>query len=146
MRPRPLDLDGTHRRLSQAYDLADLRRIAMRRTPRSIFDYVDGSAEREISIRRARRTLGGIEFHPSVLHDVKDVDVTTERPASFATDSWGGGRVLWNLVTRSETAIGFPNNSLFGIAATAQLCSIATRRRSPIISQNSARGAQSSGQ
>ena len=55
-----------------------------------------------------------------------DVDVTTERPASFATDSWGGGRVLWNLVTRSETAIGFPNNSLFGIAATAQLCSIAT--------------------
>lgn len=78
MRPRPLDLDGTHRRLSQAYDLADLRRIAMRRTPRSIFDYVDGSAEREISIRRARRTLGGIEFHPSVLHDVKDVDVTTE--------------------------------------------------------------------
>lgn len=78
MRPRPLDLDGTHRRLSQAYDVADLRKIALRRTPRSIFDYVDGSAEREISIRRARRTLGGIEFHPSVLHDVKDVDVTTE--------------------------------------------------------------------
>lgn len=55
-----------------------------------------------------------------------DVDVTTERPASFATDSWGGGRVLWNLVTRSETAVGFPAGSLFGIAATAQLCGIST--------------------
>lgn len=55
-----------------------------------------------------------------------DVDVTTERPASFVTDSWGGGRVLWNLVTRSENILGFPNGSLFGIAATAQLCGIST--------------------
>ncbi len=55
-----------------------------------------------------------------------DVDVTTERPASFTTDAWGGGRVLWNLVTRSETVIGFPAGSLFGIAATAQLCGIST--------------------
>ena len=54
-----------------------------------------------------------------------DVDVTTERPASFATDSWGGGRVLWNLVTRTETAIGFPVGSLYGIAATTQLCGAA---------------------
>ena len=77
LRTRPLDLDGTHRRLSHAYDVADLRTIARRRTPRSIFDYVDGAAEREISIRRARRVLGGIEFHPSVLHDVKEVDTTT---------------------------------------------------------------------
>jgi L-lactate dehydrogenase (cytochrome) len=77
LRTRPLDLDGTHRRLSRAYDVGDLRAIARRRTPRSIFDYVDGAAEREISIRRARQVLGGIEFHPSVLHDVSEVDTAT---------------------------------------------------------------------
>ncbi|MFN7976610.1 MAG: hypothetical protein U0P30_00650 [Vicinamibacterales bacterium] len=53
-----------------------------------------------------------------------DVDVTTERPAAFATNPWGGGRVLWNLVTRSETAIGFPAGSLYGIAAAINLCGV----------------------
>jgi hypothetical protein len=51
-----------------------------------------------------------------------DIDVTTERPASFATSPWGGSQVIWNLVTRSETALGFPSGSLFGIAAAPGLC------------------------
>jgi hypothetical protein len=51
-----------------------------------------------------------------------DIDVTTERPASFATSPWGGSQVIWNLVTRSETALGYPSGSLFGIAAAPGLC------------------------
>lgn len=77
LRTRPIDLDGTHRRLSRAFDVGDLRKIARQRTPRSIFDYVDGAAEREISIRRARRVLGGITFHPHILRNVHDVDTST---------------------------------------------------------------------
>jgi len=57
--------------------VGDLRTIARSRTPRSIFDYLDGAAEREISIRRARRVLGGIEFHSSALRDVSEVDAST---------------------------------------------------------------------
>jgi hypothetical protein len=56
-----------------------------------------------------------------------DVDVTTERPASFATSPWGGPRVIWNIVTRTETILGFRAGSLYGIAAAANLCGISTQ-------------------
>ncbi len=55
-----------------------------------------------------------------------DVDVTTERPASFATSPWGGSRVIWNIVTRSETALGYAPFSLYGIATALNLCGIST--------------------
>lgn len=55
-----------------------------------------------------------------------DVDVTTERPASFATNAWGGPRVIWNVITRSESLIGYQNGSLYGIAATLNLCGISS--------------------
>lgn len=77
LRLAPLELDGTRRRLASAYTVGDLRAIARRRTPRSVFDYVDGSAESEVSIRRARRVLRDLTFHPSVLHDVSSVDTST---------------------------------------------------------------------
>jgi len=42
-----------------------------------VFDYVDGAASDEISLRRARQLYADLEFNPSVLRDVSDVDPTT---------------------------------------------------------------------
>ena len=53
-----------------------------------------------------------------------DVDVTTEQPASFATNAWGGPRVIWNLVTQNENVLGYSPFSLYGIAAAANLCGV----------------------
>jgi L-lactate dehydrogenase (cytochrome) len=78
LRPRPFVLDPTDRRLSRAYSVPDLRRLARRRAPRAVFDYTDGAAEGEISLRRARRTFRDIEFHPHVLRGVADPDTGTE--------------------------------------------------------------------
>jgi L-lactate dehydrogenase (cytochrome) len=78
LRPRPFVLDPTDRRLSTAYSIPDLRRLARRRAPRAVFDYTDGAAEGEISLRRARRTFRDIEFHPHVLRGVADLDTSTE--------------------------------------------------------------------
>jgi L-lactate dehydrogenase (cytochrome) len=78
LRPRPFVLDPTDRRLSTAYSIPDLRRLARRRAPRAVFDYTDGAAEGEISLRRARRTFRDIEFHPHVLRGVADLDTGTE--------------------------------------------------------------------
>ncbi|MDO5663283.1 MAG: alpha-hydroxy acid oxidase, partial [Brachybacterium sp.] len=55
----------------------DLRRIAKRRTPAAAFDYTDGSADREISLTRARQAFEDVEFHPGVLTDVSYLDMTT---------------------------------------------------------------------
>lgn len=65
------------RRLARALTVKDLARIARRTTPRSVFDYVHGAAEDEVSIARARRAFASVEFEPRVLHDVAEVDTST---------------------------------------------------------------------
>jgi L-lactate dehydrogenase (cytochrome) len=67
----------SRRRLARAHTIDDLRTIARRRTPRAVFDYVDGAAEAEINLRRARAAFERVEFHPKVLRDVSAVDTTT---------------------------------------------------------------------
>ena len=69
-------LDRKKARLEAALTVEDLRTIAKRRTPKAAFDYTDGSAEAEISIRRARQAFCDVEFHPEVLRDVAEVDTT----------------------------------------------------------------------
>ena len=46
LRLRRPTLDPVGRRLSRALSIGDLRDIAARTTPRSVFDYVDGAARR----------------------------------------------------------------------------------------------------
>ncbi len=77
LRVRPPQLHPTARRLEKALTIADLRRVARRRTPRSVFDYTDGAADGEISMRRARALFAALELRPSVLRDVSDVDTST---------------------------------------------------------------------
>jgi L-lactate dehydrogenase (cytochrome) len=62
------------KRLREALTIEDLRRIAKRRTPTAAFDYTDGSAEAEISLRRARQAFRDVQFNPAILHDVASVD------------------------------------------------------------------------
>ncbi|WP_116102752.1 alpha-hydroxy acid oxidase [Amycolatopsis thermalba] len=76
LRPKPVKLNPTDRRLSNAHTIADLRTIARKRTPRAVFDYTDGAAELEDSLRRARQAFRGVEFHPNVLRGVSDVDTS----------------------------------------------------------------------
>ncbi|MCV7125433.1 alpha-hydroxy-acid oxidizing enzyme [Mycobacterium lacus] len=61
------------RRLDAALTIDDLRRIAKRRTPRAAFDYTDGAADDELSLKRARQAFRDIEFHPTILRDVTNV-------------------------------------------------------------------------
>ena len=77
LRPERIPLDPVERRLSRAHTIADLRAIAARRVPRAVFDYTDGAAERELSLRRARAAFARAEFHPAVLQDVSAVDTAT---------------------------------------------------------------------
>ena len=76
LRPKPLVLNPTERRLAGAHTIADLRTIARLRTPRAVFDYTDGAAELEESLRRARQAFRRVEFHPNVLRGVANVDTS----------------------------------------------------------------------
>lgn len=69
-------LNPTDRRLEGAQTIADLRTIAKRRTPKAPFDYTEGAAEQELSLARARQAFEDIEFHPSILRNVPEVDTS----------------------------------------------------------------------
>lgn len=91
LRAKPVTMNPTERRLDKALTIADLRAIAKRRTPRSVFDYTDGAAEAEISLSRARRLFAEMELQPSILRDVSEIDLGTtilgmrsELPFAFA--------------------------------------------------------------
>ncbi len=75
--PRRLPLSPTERRLATVASIPDLRLLARRRAPRAVFDYTDGAAAEEISLRRSRQAYARIEFQPSVLRDVSTVDTST---------------------------------------------------------------------
>ncbi|SFO46713.1 L-lactate dehydrogenase (cytochrome) [Geodermatophilus obscurus] len=76
-RPRGPAGDTTGRRLARAADIGDLRELARRRAPRAVFDYTDGAAGAETSLRRSREAFQRVEFRPSVLRDVSVVDPST---------------------------------------------------------------------
>ncbi|HXY95284.1 MAG TPA: alpha-hydroxy acid oxidase [Acidimicrobiia bacterium] len=77
MRFRAVQLDPVARRLERAADVRDLRRIARRRLPRGVFDYVDGGAEDEVTLAANTDAFRRIEFRPRVLRDVGSVDPST---------------------------------------------------------------------
>ena len=68
---------GPEARLASAASIWDLRDIARRRTPRAPFDYTDGGADEEITLRRSREAYRRVEFNPTVLQDVSEADLST---------------------------------------------------------------------
>ncbi|GAA1910444.1 quinone-dependent L-lactate dehydrogenase [Arthrobacter gandavensis] len=68
---------GTTARLQRASTVWDLRDMAKRRTPKAPFDYTDGAAEAEITLRRAREAFADLQFRPGVLRNVETVDLST---------------------------------------------------------------------
>jgi L-lactate dehydrogenase (cytochrome) len=77
LRFRPVQLRAADRRLSNVASLADYRRLARRRRPRGVFDYIDGGAEDELSLRRNSEAFRRLEFRPRVLCDVGKIDTST---------------------------------------------------------------------
>ncbi len=77
IRFRAFEWSSIARRLARAADVGDLRRIAKRRLPAGVFDYIDGAAEDELTLRRNRAAYQRLEFRPRVLRDVSVVDPRT---------------------------------------------------------------------
>jgi L-lactate dehydrogenase (cytochrome) len=86
LRFRHFERDAAKRRLASVASVGDLRRIARRRLPAGVFDYIDGAAEDERTMHRNESAFGDIEFRPRVLRDVSHVQMETSlfgRPLAF---------------------------------------------------------------
>ena len=65
-------------KLKRAQNIQDLALIAKKRTPKVVFDYVEGGAVDEIAYSRTRDAFSRIEFNSKVLRDVSKIDTTTK--------------------------------------------------------------------
>jgi L-lactate dehydrogenase (cytochrome) len=86
IRFRGFQTDSVERALSRAANVDDLRRIARRRLPRGVFDYIDGAAEDELTMARNSAAFRNLEFRPRVLRNVAEIDTSTTllgRPLAF---------------------------------------------------------------
>jgi len=77
LRFRRFEPNGDLRRLATVADVGDLRRLAKRRLPAGVFDYIDGGAEDELTLHENSAAYRRIGFRPRVLRDVSEIDTST---------------------------------------------------------------------
>lgn len=65
-------------RLKNCYNTEDFRQLAKRRLPSPIFDYIDGGADDEVTLRRNSESFDTCDLVPNVLAGVDSVDLSTE--------------------------------------------------------------------
>ena len=63
-------------KLLRAQTIGDLAQIAKKRTPKVVFDYVEGGAVDEIAYSRSRNAFTRIEFNSRVMRDVSKIDTS----------------------------------------------------------------------
>ena len=63
-------------RLRECHNFHDFRRLARRRLPRPIFDYIDGAADDEVTHRRNTASFEGCDLVPNVLRGVETADLS----------------------------------------------------------------------
>jgi (S)-mandelate dehydrogenase len=64
--------------LHKAINIEDLRQMARRRLPRAIFDFFDGGAEDEVTLRENRAAFERVRLLPKVLVNVAEVDTAVD--------------------------------------------------------------------
>jgi (S)-mandelate dehydrogenase len=121
-------------RLARTVNIEDLRLMAKRRLPRSVFDFFDGGAETESTLRGNRAAFERVRLLPKVLVDVSQVDTGIEifgarssLPMAIApTGGVGAGRNGADvMLARAARAAGIPYT--LATPATASIEEIAEK-------------------
>lgn len=101
-------------RLQHVHSIEDLRRLARRRLPRGVFDFFDGGAEDETTLRANREGFERIRLRPHLLVDVQHPDLST---------TIAGGRAAAPIVIAptGATGAGWPQADLAIARAAAKL-------------------------
>src|SRR3546814_6027638 len=70
------------RRLDRCLNIEDIRRLARRRLPRTIMDFVDGGAEDERTMAANRAAFGDWSLVPAAMQNVAQIDARSEEHTS----------------------------------------------------------------
>jgi (S)-mandelate dehydrogenase len=101
----------------RAWNIEDLRRLARRRLPRAVFDFFDGAAEDELTLRANRAAFERVRLLPKSLSGVARIDTATNilgarSKLPIAIGPTGGIGFGWPFadvgVARAAAAAGIP--------------------------------------
>jgi L-lactate dehydrogenase (cytochrome) len=86
--------------MTMAVNIEDLRREARRRLPRAVFDYIDGGAEREVTLRENCRVFDTVSFRPrsavaTPTCDLRTTVLGTPLPFPFLLAPVGSSRLFY---------------------------------------------------
>ncbi|TMH90745.1 MAG: alpha-hydroxy-acid oxidizing protein [Betaproteobacteria bacterium] len=104
-------------RVLRAWNIEDLRGMAKRRLPRAIFDFFDGAAEDEITLRENRAAFERVRIAPKMLTGVEHIDTSAailgaRASLPIAVGPTGGIGFGWPFadvgVARAAAAAGIP--------------------------------------
>ena len=85
LRLRPVPRERVERRLARCLSIDDLERLARRRVPGAVWDYVYGGSDAELALRRNRQAYERVELRPTAFGQVAEPDIATNilgQPAS----------------------------------------------------------------
>ncbi|MBI1622416.1 alpha-hydroxy acid oxidase [Aquamicrobium zhengzhouense] len=120
-------------RLQKVHTPGDFRAVAQKRLPKMVFDYIDGGAGQELSIRENRAAIEEIRLVPSAPHDVSACDMSVSLlgetlslpiiigPTGLASASWPKGEIEFaKAAARHGTRYVMPNASSVAPDAVAR--------------------------
>src|SRR6478735_4125533 len=76
LRPRPVERDVVRRRLARCLSVDDVERLARRRVPGAVWDYVAGGSDSELAMRRNADAFDRVELMPTTFGQVAAPDTT----------------------------------------------------------------------
>lgn len=109
------------RKISRAQTVWDLARIAQKRVPKVVYDYVEGGALGELSYQRSRDAFDKVEFTAHTLRDVSKIDTSTEifghkvdMPILFSPT--GYTRFMYHVGEPAVAAVAEKNNLIYSLS------------------------------
>ena len=107
--------------LAKAQNVFDIAAIAKKRTPKVVFDYVEGSAVDEVAYDRTRDALSRIEINSHVLRDVSNIDTSTtilgkkvDLPICFAPT--GYTRLMYHVGEPAVANVAATKNTVYALS------------------------------
>lgn len=107
--------------LAKAQNVFDIAAIAKKRTPKVVFDYVEGSAVDEVAYDRTRDALSRIEINSHVLRDVSNIDTSTtilgkkvDLPICFAPT--GYTRLMYHVGELAVANVAATKNTVYALS------------------------------
>lgn len=129
-------------RLKDCHNFHDFRRLAKWRLPAPIFNYIDGGADDEVTLRRNTAAFETVDLVPSVLRGVSDVDLSVtvmgqklDLPVYLSPTALQ--RLFHHEGERATAAAAEAYGTMFGVSSlgTVSMEELASKHRNPQIYQ-----------